>query len=222
MTASFKPMFDIPDRLTDEVLTAKVAEYRHTRSIVLRDEIIESHIRLALTLAGRFMTRHPRRKDDLISASLLGLTQAVEWAPDRLYDNNITPYICITVIRFLRDYVQQDHVITVERRALKAGMMEGMKVIPYMQPYEADDRDEENYQDGGYFDVTPAVYDLDDNQELFNYLNDNPTTEYIMTCLTEGYTYQEIADDLCLSKQRIGQLVIALRQKADEWEKRNG
>jgi RNA polymerase sigma factor (sigma-70 family) len=66
-----------------------------------------------------YAKRNRRAADDLVSAAYLGLCQAVAWAPERLKDNNITPYIVVTVHRFCREAIEADHTVIVERRARK-------------------------------------------------------------------------------------------------------
>ena len=54
------------------------------------NEIIEGHIRLAIRIVGLYAWYGHRIIDELIGESLYGLTQAVNNAPEKLYDDNIT------------------------------------------------------------------------------------------------------------------------------------
>jgi DNA-directed RNA polymerase specialized sigma24 family protein len=58
--------------------------------------------------------------DDLYGSAMLGLVQGVEWvAAGRLFDTNITPYLAVTIRRFVTDYCEADHLVPIDRRALK-------------------------------------------------------------------------------------------------------
>lgn len=81
--------------------------------------IIEAHMQNALILGRWYAKVHKRASDDLVSAAYLGLCQAVAWAPERLHDCNITPYIVSTIHRFCRECIEADHTVVIERRARK-------------------------------------------------------------------------------------------------------
>lgn len=84
-----------------------------------KDLIIEHHMQLARSIGVWYARRNRRAADDLISAAYLGLCQAVEWAPTRLHDHNITPYIVVTMHRYCREAIEADHTVVIERRARK-------------------------------------------------------------------------------------------------------
>jgi len=219
--------FEIPEQLDDATIQKLVAEYKETRSLVLRDQIIESHIRLAMGVVARFVGHNRRRKDDLISAALHGLTQAVEWAPDRLKDDNITPYIWATVMRFVRDFLSKDRVVTIERRAFKEMIESGgvYSAVPYLYRVEADDSDEENYLESEYVDQTPPVYDepTTELEEMIQHLHKHDEMMvFIIDSLVKGHTLQEIGHELGYTKQYISKLVAEIRERVLLWERRNG
>jgi len=79
------------------------------------DEIINLYIPLARRLAQRFVRRFPERRNDLRQVAMLGLVQAVNSAPGKLYNNNIGAWINTRVVGALRDYLAKDHMIPVPK-----------------------------------------------------------------------------------------------------------
>lgn len=227
MNASFKTEFEIPQRLDEATIQALTQQLRSTGCQEARDAIIESHIRLAMGVVSKFVGANRRRQDDIISAALHGLTQAVEWAPERLRDNNITPYIWATVQRFIRDFLAQDQVVTIERREFKRRLeANGLhETVPYLYKIEASDSDEENFVESEYKDVTPAVHDDTPGtelKELERHLHrQDETMVFIIDQLVAGYTMDEIGKSLGYSKQYISRLVAEIRGRVITWEKRN-
>ena len=229
-SASFKlpEGFIIPDRLDDETVQQLTKEYRSSSCIKLRDRLIESHVRLALNMAGKYMHGQRRRQDDLIGAALQGLTQAVTWAPERMTNNNITPYIVSTVKRFLTDFLQKDSIITIERRAFKKMIEENkgsISFVPYFMEVEPDESDPDNYQAGYYDDNTPAVCDDSclEKEELIDFLaKDDKRMLIILELLLQDKSQVEIADELSLSKQYVSKLMQKLRERSQLWRIKHG
>lgn len=226
-SASFKLGFKLPPRLKDEEITNLTILLRATGCRKSKEELIKSHMYLAASMAGRYIKMHPRREDDLISAALLGLTQAVTWAPARMHDNNITPYIRTTVQRFIRDYLQTDALVAIERREFKRRLENGNihEVLPYFYFMPSEDKDEENPRDSEYADVTPEVFDdpVQEYSEMVQFIHkDNDDLQFILQGLLEGNTYEEIADELGVTKQRICQQVAVLRERVRLWEAQYG
>lgn len=222
-SASFQVEFEVPERASDEQIVKWTAVYRVSRCPNLKEKLIEGHMRLALNLAGRFMSSDLRRKDDLCQAALLGLTQAVVWAPDRLHNDNITPYIVATVISFIRKHLNKDNLIPIEKNAFRkmAEASNGVDFLPYFNTLNKADIDED---DGVPFvDYTPAVEDDKDfifMSEYFEFLHKGDERyKTILKMLLEDYNQVEIAKELGLSKQYINQCVQVLRERIEYWRK---
>lgn len=82
-----------------------------------KDLIIAEHMHIAKVIGQWYARRNRRNLDDLIGAAYLGLCQAVAWAPERLRDCNISPYIASTIHRFCRECIEADHTVVIERRS---------------------------------------------------------------------------------------------------------
>jgi RNA polymerase sigma-B factor len=86
-------------------LRARFDEYRTSGDVAIRDELIESHLRLAVHLARRFDNRGVPL-DDLVQVASLGLVKAVErFEPERglEFSTFATPTIVGELKRHFRD-----------------------------------------------------------------------------------------------------------------------
>lgn len=212
----------IPERIKDEDVASMVEEYKKTRCPKLKEKLIEGHIRLAISVAGYFVSISSIRKDDLIQSSLLGLTQAVEWVPDRLKDNNIAPYIVVTVKRFIRDFLNRDHLIPIEKTAYKK-LCEKHGGIGFLPYFNTIDKADVEYDDDNFIDRTPAIQDDLSYlwmTEFFQYLHKGDEKyKKIINYLMEDYNQVEIAEKMGVSKQAINQSVTIIRSRVEYWRK---
>jgi RNA polymerase sigma factor (sigma-70 family) len=163
------------------------------------DTIIEGHIRLATSIAGRYLWKHPLRVDDIVSAALVGVTQAVHWARERLKDYNITPYITTTVHRHISDFLEKDQLIHVGRQYIRSrGGYQAFseidpKIFKFARPFTVDTGDEENPREE--VDPSLAVEDSTaamDLAEAIEYLQLSEDDCTILIMKSEGYTTHEI------------------------------
>ena len=93
------------DQAERERLRERFVDYRRTGERAIRDELIESHLRLAEHLARRFANRGVAL-DDLVQVASLGLVKAVErFEPERglEFSTFATPTIVGELKRHFRD-----------------------------------------------------------------------------------------------------------------------
>ena len=171
----------------------------------VRDEIILEFQGLARSLARHAVARHPQRADDIRAAAVFGLVQAVCWARERMYNNYIGPYITITVRRFIRDFLERDHMIRVPRK-------EWMKMIKELDLEELDDwhrmRVERTFytaflvispstDEGSFLEETPSLAVDDKDMSTIRDICDHLRLSYYEAELIqkrmENYTLDEIA-----------------------------
>lgn len=122
--------------LTDEELSKVVEEYRITKSDTLATKLIELHMPLANIEAARFWRSRPDKRDDIRSQAHVGVVQAIRWAPERMKDNNISPYVRVTIRRFVREFLEQDHLIPVPKDKWQE-MVKALN-LEEMDPHDAD------------------------------------------------------------------------------------
>jgi len=206
-------------RLPEDEVIALVQQLRATGDKDARDKLIASHMPLAAWVARRYAYHHPNRTEDILSAGFLGLTQAVDWAAVRLKDDHITPYISVTVKRFIRDFIEADSLMPIPRKTFKKMQVKGEQV-PFFAPVESCQADEENYIPADITENTPSIVDDRTPDELLAHIIRDDRDQVIVDLLMEEYTMQEIGDELDISKQRVSMLVADIRRRTTQWEER--
>ncbi len=182
----------------------------------VREEIILEFQGLARSLARHAVARHPQRADDIRAAAAFGLVQAVCWARERMYNNCIGPYITTTVRRFIRDFLERDHMIRVPRK-------EWMKMIKELDLENLDDwermRVERTFytaflvispsteDGGGFLEETPSLAvddkDMSTIRDICDHLRLSIYEAQLIQKRMENYTLDEIALTLRKGKTTI-------------------
>lgn len=178
--------------------------------------IIKGHIRLASQIAGRYMWKHPHKTEDIVAAAMHGLVQAVEWAPERLHDHNITPYIVTTIHRFISEYLERDHLVRIPRDTYKKRLLTH-KYLPITFPIDPrKEDDEENYEHDTIGSLEPSVYDVDkpiEFDDLCNRLDLNYEERKIINLRVKGYDHEEIAQIIGKKRQWVGFVLGKLQER---------
>lgn len=117
---------DLPPELDAQEVSVIYKRLRVSRSLVDRDALIACHMRMAwkigYVMRRRLTVSKGAAVDDLFQAGYYGLVQGCQWIIEdkSFYDDEvITPYLAVTARRFVNDYLEHDHCVPVERRALK-------------------------------------------------------------------------------------------------------
>lgn len=143
------------------------------------NEIICGHLGLAYSIANIF-TNDEDQRDEVVSAALFGLVQAVEWsASGRLYDNNITPYIYSTMRSFINRHFSD--IAPIPGYSLTNTV--------YMDDYDSE-------IESTYMPTTVDDYEFI-TDELLEMLSDEDRE--LINFILEGYTITEIASKLNVS-----------------------
>lgn len=116
-------MINLPPHLTDEELEPLVARYR-AGEIGLRNQIVESHLRLVYMIGSRYATNCPRKWQDIICESYFITLDSVIRFQTTGKDNCITPYIVSRLFYGLRDFIVKDRVIKVPPRTMRFKKLE--------------------------------------------------------------------------------------------------
>lgn len=195
---------ELPQRIDEKVLEQMVQALREGDSDQIQP-IINGHIRLAVSLAARYAKREP---ESMVSAALFGLCQAVNWAPERLHDNNITPYIISTIRRYLYDNIKAFEVVHYPK-GKEAAIVEYCSDVNTDYIYEGDD------EVSG--EITKVVYDdpyLVD--EVIGNLNLRKEEEQALRLKMEGMNHREIGERIGTSTRLVSYMFekIALRATA--------
>lgn len=153
------------------------------------EELIEALTPIALRTARRYSIFNPTKEDDIRASSMHGLVQAVRWAPDRLYDNNIEGYVVETCKRFIRDFLEHDHLIPVNRKAMERGAD-----LPSVHSMSRVDNHGESFVDTNLpgHNVQPSESESIEYQEVVGTLSLKDTEFKILALRLKGHTVEEI------------------------------
>jgi len=142
----------------------------------------------------------------MVGAAMMGICQAVDWAPTRLYDNNITPYIYQTCERFIRDLIEKRNVVNMPRETYQK-LREEDAFVPLVQMINAIKDDEDNYFDEYDLITEQAARVVEENPILFEELVESlalsSRDRMVVNLLVEDYTQTEIAKLLGVSDEMI-------------------
>jgi RNA polymerase sigma factor (sigma-70 family) len=168
--------------------------------------ITGNHMRLAMSIVAKYAHRYPYLTDDMVGAAMMGICQAVEWAPTRLYDNNITPYIYQTCERFIRDLIEKRNVVNMPREMYQK-LREEDAFVPLVQMINAIKDDEDNYFDEYDLITEQSARIIDENPILFEELIESlalsSRDKMIVNLLVEEYSQTEIAKLIGVSDEMI-------------------
>lgn len=226
--SSYFGTVNLPEKIPAEELEELVIKLRAGDSSVA-PRIMQGHIRLACQIAGRYMWAYGRKSDDIICAAMLGIAQAVQWARERMHDNNIAPYITTTVHRHIADYLEKDHLIPIPRSQFRKAIKE-QKDIDFVPLYfqfkpTMADMDNSVAHDDREYDFEPGIIDFENALECEDFyaeLELTDTERKVINLRIENYTMKEIGEHLGLSKMRISQLINGLQDKFGRYMKLKG
>lgn len=162
--------------------------------------IIETHVGLAIHIAGKFKHRH---KKDIVAVSLLSLTEAVN-KYTKLHDNNISAYATSCIVYGIRRYLKHTPMIRVPNDTY----------LKTKQTFKI------NYQAGVIGKRSKVHLQL----EVRNILATVAKTKYkrriAKYMLKGGYKKQEMAQLCGISKARVSQIIQEIEEDFKElWRK---
>lgn len=151
------------------------------------DKLIELLTPLALRTAKRYSIFNQNKIEDIRSCAMLGLVQAIRWAPERLYDDNIQGYVVETCKRFIREFLENDHLIPVKKDALKKGAS-----IPVVYSIQARKFRNPETEENNDPPAQPKESESIEYQEVICTLSLSDKEFKALTLRLKGYTLQEI------------------------------
>lgn len=203
-TGPFK-QHELPEPLKPSDLEPLVARLRQGDETV-KPTIVGHHMRLAMSIVSKFAGRYYYLVDDLVGAAMVGICQAVDWAPTHLYDNNITPYIYQTCERHVRDLIEKRLAITIPRGVFCSLQDERNLFLPVVNfTTKLDDEGNEYEQMDEIAAKTVEEHPLL-FEELLESLALSAKEKTVLQMLLEAYTQDEIAAVVGLTRQRVSQI----------------
>jgi DNA-binding NarL/FixJ family response regulator len=176
------------EKIDDQMLSDLVSSFRKSLDIKTRNKLILFHLGLALSLL--------KGKRDYSDVALLALTEAVERAPKRLVDNNITPYIASFIKSRLRQAIYEDSVVRIPYSTQRKNKLKKPKISKLDVQFKC---------------FTPFLID-----EAIGDLDLTIFEEQILRLRLEGYVDQEIADKLKCSQSKVYKTRLKIQEK---WKK---
>lgn len=209
---------DLPNQLSPTDLVKAITEYKNG-SVEARRILIETHLRLTIQIASGYVGRFRSKKEDIISAAMLGLVSAVDRAPRVLYNNNIAAYITTSVHSHIHDFLLHDQLIYIPAKRLQE--LRQTKLVPYtttLTPKE--DEDNLEYSNESDAEVLPEIYDINELEVLdfINQLDDMETM--IFKLRVEEYNNVEIGARLGVSAEYVGQIRERIKEKYSRYQRR--
>lgn len=203
-------MGDIPQPLSAEDLIYFVNQLR-AGSEEAREKIILSHLRLSIQIASPYIKHYPDKQDDILQAAYMGIVIAVDRAPKKLYNDNISGYITTTVHSSIAEFLRKDHLVY------------GATCIPCTTKVAVkEDEDNSEYNNDAEALLFPPQYD-DEALVVADFVNRlSPNLRRVCLLRLEGYTDIEIATRFDVSSETIRELRGKVGQAIVRWRGRNG
>lgn len=219
--------------VVDEIFLEQLVQQLRDDNDSVSEDIIIHFLGLAKSLSRHAIILHPHKSDDIRAVAVYGLVQAVKFAPRKLYDNNIGPYITTAIRNTIREFLQNDHMIPIQKdawyrmvAALKLDDLddyERQKVLREIKKvnmvFQASIPDGaggylEDFTEGE-FSHSVVIFDTDllTVQEIRCYLKLSNFENQILDMRLQRYTMQEIGDVLQRSPVMIHKILCKLRER---------
>ena len=152
--------------------------------------LIEGHMRLALSIASKYVLYFPHKEQDIVGEAFLALTRAVYKAKNNLQEPfNITGYISSTVHSQISNFLKTDHTIRIPEYVIS-------RDIPYV-PKIVIDIDLDDYPIMSRSEVRDKLLDVIDTTDLTD------LEHTVMVRIADGWKQVAIAEMLKLSTKTI-------------------
>ena len=129
---------DLPPPMDEFYLEYQVVRLRDGLLIdEEKHEIIMSHTRLAIALASSWGRKAPYLINDLVQEALYGMVRAIDEAPQKLYNNNLTGFLIQRAKNAIYRCIDNEQIVPQQRRH------EALKKNPSLlfPVYKENDRD---------------------------------------------------------------------------------
>lgn len=139
----------------------------------------------AIRLAKWFNRNGKFDYDDLYSAATFGAVQGLRWvAEGRCKHENIRAYVLVTMKRFIREFIQQDHLIIVPIKKVRAYRKAGEDhKIPLIMS-----QSQKHYSSGG-----SSKGDISDDLASWTHVTHDPINLVVVKCrATENMEFAEL------------------------------
>jgi DNA-directed RNA polymerase specialized sigma subunit len=187
-----------------------------------RHELAVGHIRLGLAIAASYNVKCRReggdkqtRGEDLASVAMFAITLAIDRAPEKLKDNNITGYIISTMKGLMFRFIVKDKVVRYTEHAHVLARRAGKK----LPKIEAEELNDENPKVRRGIRRAPFSAPPDNRlraiRERLSLCVDDERDERISEMRLQGYNDREIGEVLGISAQSVSKRREAMAARFD-------
>lgn len=203
---------ELPEKIEEQMLSTLVAWHRHGMSTQEeRDLIFMGHVRLGISIAGEFGWRARHLINDLVSVAMLGIAEAIYHAPDKMHDNNITPYIGTRIRGSVADFIQQQHIVA--SRTLRRRLAENPMWVQPLFDSLTKAHDRASIVGNSIIETLDYIQyciDIDVNTHRREY------KRAVIQLRSSGYTNKEIAGILEISDSHVYTLLTAVQHEFEK------
>ncbi len=122
---------ELPPPIDPAIIDWIVFEYRSgCATPEMRTQLYEGHLRLAIMIAGQYAAQAPRKAADLVQEACLGIGIALNEAPEKLYDNNFTPFCAMKIHSRCSRFLNTDRVTGVPQTTFSKAKREDKAIEP--------------------------------------------------------------------------------------------
>jgi len=231
--AKFLPikLGNIPPQLDGKVLEDLVIKLKQSenKDSDTRNKIVEGHIRLGLTIAGRFAFKVKFKVEDIVGEMLLCLVESVgRFCSGASYNNEITPFIITHIHSRLSKFLEEDRIVCMPGRTVRYYAVTGsskLDKIPteiYLAQKGTLAINMDEYEGPSDFNGEYIMLEtLDDHSksevlELLDKVTTNFIEKKIIRLRAEGYSYKEIEPLVGYSQSSISIMVQNIEKRFDK------
>lgn len=224
---------NLPNRLSNEeleklVIKLKELKYkqRYPEFIEIRNEIVKSHMKLAVSIASRFGSLAKNHVDDLVGESFYILIKYTKMAAEKLTDNNITPYLISGLHGDLNKLITEGSIVYMPERTVRyygeKGRYFSLSKMPFRITLLSNDpkkeEESENFK-GSY--IIPETSDIkirieSEVMEVLDKVTTNFIEKRVIQLRSEEYTYKEIGPLVGLSTSAVALVVQDVERRFDK------
>lgn len=205
----------------DDVTEVMVQSVRNGDKLVA-EKIILLHLPMAKKIIRTMRRRNLRSKATGIeSAGMYGLVLAVARAPNKLYNNIITPYIASIIRSEIRSFLEHDHLVQIPRDEFRKLIIEHEGEIDFVPLYHSaspayvDDIGEYHREDcSSMFKFsTKEHYEAMETAAILQEIGVTDREKEVVLLRLRNYTMQEIANQLGTTAPTVYNCLVRIQKK---------
>lgn len=134
--------------------------------------------------------------DDIVSVALLELQEAVTRAATALTDNNIAPYLTVSISRAINKYISENKIITIPAETKRLNGLQDIKVSSIHAKLDIKTTEDAEFSRDAKLEQALAAPDTKGVEKIWERLFEIATNDLeceILILKSQGYTNNEVA-----------------------------